>query len=85
MERGIREVDKEGRGGVERWGVGGSLTLLILCIAAYTHAAIQTHILKLNTQYTYTYRRNSWKIKYLHLMKSMNRIVAIYSVVNLVY
>ena len=64
--RGDREVEKEGRGGVERWGVGGSLTLLILCIAAYKHAAIQTHILKLNAQYTYVYRRNSWKIKYLH-------------------
>ena len=41
--------DERGGCGCRDGGVSGSLTLLILCIAAHTHAAIQLYILNLNT------------------------------------
>ena len=53
-----RERERE-RGVVERGGGSGGLTLLIPCIAACIHAAIQTYILKLNTDYPNTWNSSS--------------------------
>ena len=50
--------DERGGCGCRDGGVSGSLTLLILCIAAHTHAAIQLHILNLNTQDCQTWKKN---------------------------
>ena len=55
---GEEERERE-RGVVERGGGSGGLTLLIPCIAACIHAAIQTYILKLNTDYPNTWNSSS--------------------------